>query len=109
MFYVQYTSPTIEVVGPAPEWNSDVTLRFTPHPGFAASDVVEYVYSVSGGPQQTVAAGSDDSASITLRMDQELVRVIVQARNAAGALSSDFGWSATFGPWPSVYSDVYSL
>ena len=64
-FYVQYTSPTIELVGPAPEWNSNVTLRFTPHPGFAAaSDVVAYVYTVSGGrsrlsrPDRTTAQAS---------------------------------------------------
>jgi hypothetical protein len=63
------------------------TFRFAPR----MANVVSYVYTFDGGPQQTVAAGPEGTASITyMPSSPDLHELDVYAVTANGAISNDY-------------------
>jgi hypothetical protein len=83
---VPASDPTVAVVGPAAQLNQPVTVSFTPHAGVVG--VTSYSYSVNGGPEQSVPAGADGTATITFLADDPAgYQVQVRSHSANGFTS----------------------
>jgi hypothetical protein len=103
--YVKDTSPTITPSG-TPTVGNPLTLTFTPNP--AVTQVLSYTYQVNYGDTQTVAAGPDGSATVTVT-PQNFGQFTVQAasHSANGWVSPKAMYSAYLDNAPTVTSDVY--
>jgi hypothetical protein len=98
--------PQITVVGPEPEWNQQVTLKFTPYPGVKGT--TKFVYRLDFGAEQTVAADADGTATMTfLASNVNGHQVTVRSYSSNGWVSPEGNWWLNFYPWPTVRSDVY--
>lgn len=98
--------PEITVVGAEPEWGEQVTLRFSPYPGITGT--VDYTYEINNGPEQTIAAAADGTATVSFTASNEYgASVTVHSRSANGWRSPEASWSVPFFPWPTVRSDIY--
>ncbi|WP_155369275.1 hypothetical protein [Catellatospora vulcania] len=100
--------PVISVVGAAPQWNEQVTLRFA-----AAAEIsgtTEFEYRVDFGEPRTVAAGPDGTATIRFLASNEYGHnVTVRSHSANGWVSPETRWDLSFFPWPGVAADVYDV
>ncbi|MFG2055316.1 hypothetical protein ACGFI9_14945 [Micromonospora sp. NPDC048930] len=100
------SDPRVEVVGPEPEWNKEVTLKFTPYAG--VSGVTEYEYTVDGGETKLLKADADGTARLTFTATNvDGAQVTVRSHSANGFVSTEGNWMTVFYPWPGVKSDVY--
>jgi hypothetical protein len=103
--YVGDTSPTVTVGGPI-TLGTAFTMRFVP--GANVSGVLDYTYKVDYGPEQTVAAGADGGATVTLTLSNSgSHNVDVRSRSANGWVSSPGNWHEYVDTSPSVTSAVY--
>ncbi|WP_144119879.1 hypothetical protein [Catellatospora sichuanensis] len=101
-------APVVSVVGAKPQWNEQVTLRFSPGEGI--SGTTEYEYRVDFGEPRTVTAAADGTATIQFLAGNEYGHnVTVRSHSANGWISHEVRWDLTFYPWPEVTSDVYDV
>ncbi|WP_207128991.1 hypothetical protein [Actinocatenispora comari] len=102
---VRDTSPVVTVDG-TPQYGSPVTVHLAPGPN--VSDVDDYTYTVNGGAEQTVAAGSDGSATVTVEFDSPgLNQLDVRSHSSNGWVTPVKSWSVTFDTSPTVTSDTW--
>lgn len=104
-FFVSDTEPLVTADG-QPELGQPLHLTFTPGPG--VTGVLDYTYRVNYGDPQTVQAGPDGSATVTVTPEHTgQFTVDVSSRSDNGWVSPQGHWSAFLSSAPKISSDVY--
>ncbi|MGK5518425.1 Ig-like domain-containing protein [Micromonospora sp. URMC 107] len=87
VFLVRTTSPTITDADPTAGYGQPRTLTFTPR----MEDVVEYTYRLDDGPEQTVPATADGTATVTITPTKPGYNTVYVRSRTAGDLPSGEG------------------
>jgi hypothetical protein len=100
------TTPTVTQVSPEASPGQPLTLKFTPNSSLSSVD--SYIYRVNGGAKQTVPAGPDGSATVTVTPSQYAqFTVEVSSHSPNGWVSPERNWTIVISNSPHVSSDVY--
>ncbi|MEU9510261.1 hypothetical protein AB0D32_28725 [Micromonospora sp. NPDC048170] len=106
MFRVRSTSPTITDGNPTAGYGQPRTLTFTPR----MEDVVEYTYRLNDGPEQTVAAVADGTATVTITPTRPGYNdVYVRSRTAGDLPSGEGTYRFHLATKPTVSSVEYPI
>ncbi|MER6756017.1 hypothetical protein ABT235_17755 [Micromonospora echinofusca] len=87
VFRVRTTSPTITDADPTAGFGQPRTLTFAPR----MDDVVEYTYRLDDGPEQTVPATADGTATVTITPTKPGYNTVYVRSRTAGDLPSGEG------------------
>ncbi|WP_433388220.1 hypothetical protein [Micromonospora sp. KLBMP9576] len=106
VFRVRTTSPTITDANPTAGYGQPRTLTFAPR----MEDVVEYTYRLNDGPEQTVAAAADGTATVTITPAKPGYNdVYVGSRTAGGLPSGEATYRFHLATKPTVGSVEYPI
>jgi hypothetical protein len=104
-FYFADTAPTITPLSTS-QFDTPVTLKLAPNP--AVGKVLSYTVEDNGGTPQTIAAGTDGTATVTVTLNAIYGNDITVASNSAnGWVSSDADFRQYFDTTPTVTSADY--
>jgi hypothetical protein len=105
-FLVRTTSPTIVDANPTAGFGEARTLTFQPR----MENVVEYTYRLNDGPEQTVAAAADGTATVTvIPAKPGGNNVYVRSRTADGLPSGEGRYYIYLASRPTVSSIEYPI
>ncbi|MFG3699715.1 hypothetical protein ACGF5C_17590 [Micromonospora sp. NPDC047620] len=106
VFRVRTTSPTITDGNPTAGYGQPRTLTFAPR----MEDVVEYAYRLNDGPEQTVAAAADGTATVTITPTKPGYNdVYVRSRTAGDLPSGEGTYRFYLATKPTVSSVEYPI
>ncbi|MEU2665618.1 hypothetical protein [Micromonospora sp. NPDC007220] len=106
VFRVRTTSPTITDANPTAGYGQPRTLTFAPR----MEDVVEYTYRLDDGPEQTVPAAADGTATVTITPAKPgYTTVYVRSRTAGDLPSGEGSYRFHLATKPTVSSVEYPI
>lgn len=106
MFRVRTTSPTITDANPTAGYGQPRTLTFAPR----MEDVVEYTYRLDDGPEQTVPAAADGTATVTITPTKPGYNTVyVRSRTAGDLPSGEGSYRFQLATKPTVSSVEYPI
>ncbi|MEU4779054.1 hypothetical protein [Micromonospora sp. NPDC023633] len=106
VFRVRTTSPTITDGNPTAGYGQPRTLTFSPR----MENVVEYTYRLNDGPEQTVAAVADGTATVTITPTRPGYNdVYVRSRTAGDLPSGEGTYRFYLATKPTVSSVEYPI
>ncbi|MEU5949833.1 hypothetical protein ABZ793_30370 [Micromonospora sp. NPDC047465] len=106
VFRVRTTSPTITDGNPTAAYGQPRALTFAPR----MEDVVQYTYRLNDGPEQTVAAAADGTATVTITPTKPGYNdVYVRSRTAGGLPSGEGTYRFYLATKPTVSSVEYPI
>ncbi|WP_433345063.1 hypothetical protein [Micromonospora sp. CA-111912] len=104
-FTVRNTAPTVTDGDPDAWLGQPREFTFAPN----MTDVVEYVWSLNNGTQQTVAADAAGTATVTVTPTLVHNTVHVRSRTRDGVLSGDAGYTFSVRTAPFVTSEQWTF
>ncbi|MCW3813060.1 DNRLRE domain-containing protein [Micromonospora sp. DR5-3] len=104
-FRVRNTAPTVADGNPDGRLGETRPFTFAPN----MTDVVEYVWQLNSGAEQTVAADADGRATVQVTPTTATNTLHVRSRTRDGLLSGDAGYRFTVRTEPSVSSAQWPL
>ncbi|MFG2009247.1 hypothetical protein ACGFNF_09275 [Micromonospora sp. NPDC048868] len=106
VFRVRTTSPTITDANPTAGYGQPRTLTFAPR----MEDVIEYTYRLDDGPEQTVPAAADGTATVTITPAKPgYTTVYVRSRTAGDLPSGEGTYRFHLATKPTVSSVEYPI
>ena len=109
-FSVASTAPVVTLSTQTPQYGVPFTLALAANPSLANVGVDSYTYELDGSSQgtpQTVAAGSDGSATVALLLNSGANWIKVTSHSPDGWVSEPYELYEYLDTTPTVTSDVY--